>query len=162
MNSIPKRRTAQPRAVEGLEPSGPDDDLTIPVIEEQLSIEVVPVAQGGYRITKRVRELQEVVDELLHDVQVVVERRPMGTLLEVLEAPPQRQEGETWVFPVVKEVVVTQKRLMLVEEIRVTRVHGTHRAPQTMSVRVEEVSIEKLTPEPKRRKQPASKRGRKA
>ncbi len=39
----------------------------------------------------------------------------------VAEAPPQRQEGDTLILPVVEEVLVMEKRLMLREEIRITR-----------------------------------------
>jgi hypothetical protein len=39
----------------------------------------------------------------------------------VAEQPMQRQEGDTLVLPVVEEVLVVEKRLMLREEIRITR-----------------------------------------
>ncbi|MCU1257248.1 MAG: hypothetical protein JWO80_133 [Bryobacterales bacterium] len=39
----------------------------------------------------------------------------------VAEPPVQRQEGDTLVLPVVEEVLVVEKRLMLREEIRITR-----------------------------------------
>ena len=52
------------------------------------------------------------------------------------------------IVPVVKEIVVTQKRLVLVEEIRIVRVDGTHRDPQSVTVREEHVEIERLGAEP--------------
>jgi hypothetical protein len=39
----------------------------------------------------------------------------------VAEPPVQRQEGDTLILPVVEEVLVVEKRLMLREEIRITR-----------------------------------------
>ncbi len=39
----------------------------------------------------------------------------------ILEPVSQRQEGDTLILPVVEEVLVVEKRLMLREEIRITR-----------------------------------------
>ncbi len=47
-----------------------------------------------------------------------IERVPVNRI--VAESPSQRQEGDTLVLPVVEEVIVVEKRLMLREEIRIT------------------------------------------
>ena len=71
----------------------------------------------------------------------------MGIRLEGNEVPEARYEGNTLVISVVEEVLVTEKRLVLVEEVRITGTHGTHRAPQQVSLRKETVSVERLAPE---------------
>ena len=121
---------------------------TVPVIEEVADVQVVEVDQGGWRISKNVSVTEQQIDEELKDFSVQIERRPIGRQLEGNEAPPARHEGNTLVISVVEEVLVTEKRLVLVEEVRITGVHGTHRAPQQVSLRKETVSVERLAPEP--------------
>ncbi len=41
---------------------------------------------------------------------------------------------------------MTEKRLVVTEEIRITRVPGTHRMPQQVELRREQIDIEKLEP----------------
>lgn len=120
---------------------------TVPVIEEVAGVQVVEVDQGGWRINKKVSVTDQLVDEELQDFSVQIERRPIGRQLEGNEVPPARHEGNTLVISVVEEVLVTEKRLVLVEEVRITGVHGTHRAPQQVSLRKETVSVERLAPE---------------
>ncbi len=132
------------------EPSHASSSLqgTVPVIEETADVQVVEVDQGGWRISKKVSVTDQLVDQELQDFSVQIERRPIGRQLEGNEAPPARHEGNTLVISVVEEVLVTEKRLVLVEEVRITGVHGTHRAPQQVSLRKETVSVERLAPEP--------------
>ena len=74
---------------------------------------------GGVRLVKKVTEHEETVDLPLLRADVQVERVPINRV--VLEAPPSRQEGDTLIVPILEEVLVTEKRLMLKEEVRITR-----------------------------------------
>ena len=136
-------------AVRATEPASADADpaarLTVPVVEETAALEKVAVDRGGWRITKRIETRDERIDELLRHENVHIERRPVG--VPIAEAPPTRYEGDTLVVPVLEEVLVTEKRLVLVEEVRITRVQGTHRQPQTVTLRREDVAIERLEAE---------------
>lgn len=55
-----------------------------------------------------------------------------------------RQEGATTIVPVVEEVVVVEKRLKLVEELRITKRQTVKHAPQTVTVRRQEAVVERL------------------
>ena len=60
------------------------------------------------------------------------------------EAPAVRYEGDTMIVPVLREEMVVTKRLLLVEELHVrTQVLTTH-APQTVALRHEEVTYERV------------------
>lgn len=118
----------------------------IPVLEESIVVETRRVDQGGFRITKKVNFRDEIVDQPLTTEKVEVERRPIGRVLASMEVPAPRQEGDTWVLSVVEEVLVTEKRLMLKEEIRITRTESSERRPQHVTLRTEEVSIDRLEP----------------
>jgi stress response protein YsnF len=94
------------------------------------------------RVRTVVREDERVVDEPLAVETVEVERVPLGRWVEA--APAVRQEGETTVIPVLEEVVVVERRLRLVEEVRVTKRRTTRRASERVALRREEVVVERL------------------
>ncbi len=121
------------------------DTVVIPVVEEMLTIDKRAVVTGGVRLIKRVTEHEEVVDEALLRELVSVERVPINQI--VAEAPPSRQEGDTLIVPVLEEVLVTEKRLLLKEEIRITRTQSTVHEPQTVTLRSEHAVLEELLPE---------------
>ena len=119
----------------------------IPIIEESLHVDVKEVVRGGIRITKTVHSHEQLVDELLRSEEVTVERRPMNTVLADGFLPIVREEGDTLVVPVIKEVLVTVKQLVLVEEVHITRTKGTHRTPQTYTLRKDHIEIQRLSDE---------------
>jgi uncharacterized protein (TIGR02271 family) len=138
----PKRRSKAARAEATDEFVGRSQ--TIPVIEETLQVEKVARDRGGYRITKRVQTHEELVDEPLRHHEVTIERRTLGLNLKGRALPKPRYEGETYIVPVIKEVLVTKKQWVLVEEVRITAISGTHHDPQHVTLRREDVSIERL------------------
>ena len=122
---------------------------TIPLVEETLSVRKDKVDQGGFRISKHTESHTEVVDEDLLRSDVQVERRAVGTPIAASdELPVNRYEGDTLVIPVVEEILVTEKRLVLREEVLVTRVDSIHRKPERFTLRKEKVSVERLAPRP--------------
>jgi stress response protein YsnF len=52
-----------------------------------------------------------------------------------------RQEGDVTIVPVLEEVLVVEKRLMLREEIRVTRRRETKRHVEHVALRTEEARV---------------------
>lgn len=123
-----------------------NESRVVPLIEESVTLEKRWVDQGGFRVTKRVDAHEQLVEQALRAVEVEVERRPVGELLAGMVAPAPRQEGATWILSVVEEVLVTEKRLMLKEEIRITRSESSHTHSERVNLRREEVSIERLEP----------------
>jgi uncharacterized protein (TIGR02271 family) len=119
----------------------------LPVIEETLEVDKVEVDKGGYRIAKRIDTREQLIDELLQNHRVDIERRPVGLQLAGTDIPQPRYEGDTLIVPVLEEILVTEKRLVLVEEVRITRVRGTHRKPETVTLRKEEIVVERLAAE---------------
>ena len=122
-----------------------DGSVTVPLMEETLSITKREVVTGGVRLVKRVTEREETVDEALLREDVRVERVPINRL--VTETPASRQEGDTLIVPILEEVLVVEKRLMLTEEVRITRTRTEVHQPQTVTLRSEEAVIEGITPD---------------
>jgi stress response protein YsnF len=114
----------------------------IPVVEERAVIRKRKKLTGGVRVRTIVREEEEVIDEPLASEEVEVERVPLDRWVE---APvPVRQEGETTIVTLTEEVVVVEKRLRAVEEIRITKRQAVRKAEQHVTLRREEAVVERL------------------
>jgi uncharacterized protein (TIGR02271 family) len=121
-----------------------DMRIFMPVMEERAEVGKRKVDTGrGVRIRKTVTEHERLVDEpLLHD-EVTVERFPIGQIVEG-QQPSLRYEEDTLVVPVLEEVLVVQKRLLLKEEIRITRHRHEVHEPQRVNLRTEHVEVERF------------------
>ena len=134
--AVTNRETAKNDAQTG------GEKLVIPVIAEEIAVGKKVVESGKVRISKRISEREELVDVPLFREEVRVERVPMNLFVET--APPVRQEGDTMIIPVVEEQIVIQKKLLLVEELRVRKEIVEHHEPQAVKVRKEEVEIKRV------------------
>ena len=119
----------------------PDESaaVVIPVIQEQVTFDKKIIETGKVRITKRISQQEELIDVPLLREQVNVERVPIN---QVVDAPPQvRHEGDTMIIPIIEEQVFYQKRLVLVEELRVRKQIVEEHKPQQVTLMKEEVEI---------------------
>ncbi len=117
----------------------PVDMAPIPVIEEQIRIEKRIVETGRVLIEKHVSERQETVTVPLQHDEVNVDRILVN---RYVDSPPAiRYEGDTMIIPVLEEVVVIEKRLMLVEELHVTKRQVQTQETQQVTLRTESVAI---------------------
>ncbi len=117
---------------------------TMPVVEERAVVRKRKKVTGAIRVRTVVHEVEELIDEPLSTEQVDVEHVPVDRWVE---APvPVRQEGQTTIISIHEEVVVVEKRLRLVEEVRITRRASIHRAGERVTLRREEAVVERLEP----------------
>lgn len=122
---------------------GVGDDIVVPIHEEYLVPSTHEVDYGQVRFQKRVETVPvETTVDVKHD-EIAVERIAINRPVEGSKIPAIRHEGETLIIPVLEEVIVTEKRLMLVEEIHVTRRQVSEAVPVRDSVRREYVQIER-------------------
>jgi uncharacterized protein (TIGR02271 family) len=120
--------------------AGTSQEKVIPVIEETVHVDKKWVETGKVHISKKVSEHDEVIDLPLKHEEVNIERVEVNEFVDSLP-PAVRYEGETMIIPVLKEVVV--KRVMVVEEIRVTRKEVETRTQQEVNLKKEEVHVKK-------------------
>lgn len=116
--------------------------LVIPVVEEHVEVERVATT-GRVQITKSVHEHVQVVDEPLVHEEVEIERvvinQPLATNAQAAAQP--RYEGNVLVIPLVEEILVVEKRLIVKEEVRVRKVRREIHQSQEVTLRREEVSV---------------------
>ncbi len=117
--------------------------LHFPVAEERLVPVKRPADLGELRIHKSVEEAEEAVREPVSRDELVVERVSVGRPLDAPLEP--RVEGDWLVIPIMEEVLVVQKRLMLTEEIRIRKRQLTEEQEVRETVRRERVEFEDAT-----------------
>ena len=120
----------------------PSEGVVIPVIREELRITRREVERGGVRVHKRVEEREEVVEQPTFREEVTVERVAIGQPIE--SEIGSRQEGDTLIIPVLEEMLVVEKRLVLKEEVRITRCRIAETEQARIVLREEHVDIEEL------------------
>lgn len=119
------------------------EEIVVPVVEERLRVEKRLEETGvGVRIRKIVREHEEAFDQPLLREHVDVERVAVNQMLD--EPVQARQEGDTWIIPLMEEVLEVKKRFLFKEEVRITRRSETVNSPQTVTLRSEDVVIERF------------------
>ena len=94
-------------------------DVRVPLVEEHLSITKREVETDRVRVRTVVDAEEVLVEETIRTGHVEVAR--VATDREVATAPAPYEDGDTLVISVVEERVVVEKRLFVVEELRVTR-----------------------------------------
>ena len=92
-------------------------DTIIPLYAEDLSVSKRQVVTGRVRVETVTREHEQLVDEQLARERVEVERIAIGKLIDAI--PAVRQDGDTTIIPIVEEVLVIERRLVLKEEIHI-------------------------------------------
>jgi uncharacterized protein (TIGR02271 family) len=109
------------------------------LLAEELVVERRQVETGRVRVNVVTREHQELVDIPLAREQVVVERVPIDRRIDAI--PAIREEGDTIIVPVVEEILIVERRLMLKEELHVKRVRTTEQHRESVMLRRQEAVV---------------------
>ena len=128
----------------------PAEDLAAGGVTEQvvpLAVEILRVGKrtvesGRVRVSLSTETVEDVVRDALRTRHAEVERVPIGR--EVTEAPQTRQEGDVLVIPVVEEILVVERRLVLKEEIRVRLTESEEIVAHAVERRVQRATIDRL------------------
>jgi uncharacterized protein (TIGR02271 family) len=125
------------------DPQRSDDALvTIPVLQEELQVGVRRVDTGrGVRIHKAVTSSPHTVEQVLAHDELEVRHVPVGRLVAPADAPAPRYEGDTYIIPVLEEVLVLEKRVCIREEIHIVRHQRSERHVETAVLRSESVTV---------------------
>jgi uncharacterized protein (TIGR02271 family) len=121
------------------------EDLHIPLHVEEVSVSRREIEKGNVQIALITGAREQLIDEELTHVRVEIERVPIGRTIEVV--PPIGQEGDITIIPVVEEVVVVERRLVLKEEIRVRRVSTKEQHQETVVLRQQEAVVTREGPD---------------
>ncbi len=121
-----------------------DPERTFPIVEEQLHVGKADVVTDEVRVTTSVEERAVLIEEDIERGDLHVER--IAVERAVAEAPEPRQDGETLIVSIVEERIVVEKRLFVVEELRITRTTTTERVTIPETVRTMWATVEHVQP----------------
>jgi uncharacterized protein (TIGR02271 family) len=119
-----------------------NDEIAVPVVEEELVTGTRAVKTGSIRIKKRVERIRKSLDMPVVKDAVTVERVPVNRVVQTI--PQMREERGRLIIPVVEEEVVVRRRLVLREEIHVVRKKAEERAAGEVTVAREHAFVERL------------------
>jgi uncharacterized protein (TIGR02271 family) len=123
-----------------------NEQIVVPVIEEELLVTKQQIERSVVRVTTKVNSHEEVVDEPLLYEWVSVERVPVNQFIEE-DLPNVREENGVMVIPIIEEVLVIQKKILLREEVHLTKHKTTVRKPQKIVLRSQVVEVERFPTE---------------
>lgn len=117
------------------------DAVAVPLVEERVSIDKRTIETGRVTVRTVVEATDARVAESLLHYAAEVERVPVDR--EIDRAPEPRWEGDVLVVPVVEEFLVVEKRLRLVEELRIVRRRTVEEFETTVPLRRTRVQVER-------------------
>jgi uncharacterized protein (TIGR02271 family) len=118
------------------------DNLKLTLLAEELTVEKEAVETGRVRVSKQTHTREVVIDEDLLRERAEIETIPIGR--QIFEMPTIRHEGETTIIPIVEEVLHTERRLFLKEEVRITRKKTTDQFHDRITVRYQEAVVTRV------------------
>jgi uncharacterized protein (TIGR02271 family) len=119
---------------------GGSGEIRLPLIEERLKVDIRQVDLGEIDVHKTVEVVEETWFEPVTHEEAQVERVRVNRTVDAPEQP--REEGDWLIIPVMEEVIVVQKQLVVVEEIRIRKHHVTEQQEVRGTVRRERASVE--------------------
>jgi uncharacterized protein (TIGR02271 family) len=114
-------------------------DQRLELLEEQLKIDKRVVELGRVFIETKVETKQQVVEALLQEEEVEVERVSIDQFVD--EVPQIREEDGVLIIPVIEERIVVQTRLVLKEELRVRKTIRQDLVRRTIPLRSEHAVV---------------------
>lgn len=117
-----------------------EDERTIPLYQEHIDVEKTEAVTDRLRVSTHVEERIVLVEQDVARGQLSVERVAMERA--VSQAPEPRQEGDTLILSVVEERLVIEKRLFVIEELRITRTGTTEHVSLTETVRTMRATVQ--------------------
>jgi uncharacterized protein (TIGR02271 family) len=118
------------------------DDLKLTLLAEELAVDKQTVETGRVHVSKHTHTREVAIDEDLLTESAEIETVPIGR--QIFEMPMVRHEGETTIVPIVEEVLYTERRLFLKEEVRITRKKTRDQFHDRVTLRYQEAVVTRV------------------
>ena len=116
-----------------------NEEVVLPVVDEQLVAGKRTVETGAVQVRKRIERRVRTVEAPLIQEAVEVRRVPVNK--EVGEMPRIVETGDEIVIPVVEEELVVSRRLILKEEVHLIRRRTATRTRQEVTLTSEKAEV---------------------
>ena len=140
-----RRRPAVSVAEEAAGEQLAESAAVLRLAEERLSVGKRVVETGRVRVRRTTTEKVQKVDVPLSSDTYEVRRVPIGK--EVKKTPPVRETRTEIIIPVVEEVLVVERRLVLREELHIRKVRSVERHTEEFILRVQQATVDRVAPQ---------------
>ncbi len=114
----------------------------IPLAEEELRVGKRQVTTGKVRVSTKVDVVEELARATLDTETVEVTRVPVDRMVD--EAPSIRTENDVTIIPILEEVLVVEKRLVLKEELHVRKRTTAQEFEAPVQLRKQSAVVERI------------------
>lgn len=137
------QQTVSPTKVNAQSDGTTTEEVVIPVVAEEITLETQRIPHSKVRIHKKVEARQQSVSTPAMYEQLVIEHVPINQYVEGA-SPREREENGVWIIPILEEVMVSTTQLLLKEEIHIMKQRITEANSQTVTLRREVVDLEQI------------------
>jgi uncharacterized protein (TIGR02271 family) len=124
------------------------EEVVLPLIAEAARIDKRAVETGRVRVSTRTETIEQILRENLRSDHVGVARVALNRTLAEGEALPQvRTENGVTIIPVLEEILVVEKRLVLKEEVHVRQTTSGEDVEVPVTLRRQHAEIERTGPD---------------
>lgn len=117
-------------------------DQKIQLVEESVNVEKERVLTGRVRVSTSSTAVEELARATLAGSRVEIIREHIDR--EIDAVPETRVEGDTTIIPVVEEIMVIEKRLVLVEEIRIRQIVTSEDVSVPVTLKKQTATVERI------------------
>jgi uncharacterized protein (TIGR02271 family) len=116
--------------------------LTLPLLEEQVTLDKRTVTTGKVSVVTHTETVEETVRAILNGEEAEVVTIELDQTVSG-PAPLIRTEGGVTIIPVLEEVLVVEKRLVLKREIRISKRSTSETVKIPVSLRKQRADVER-------------------
>ena len=121
------------------------NEAVIRLAAETLNIDKRVVEIGRVRVRRTTTERVDKVKVALARETVEIRRVPIGK--RIRKAPRVRETADEIIIPVVEEVLVVERRLMLTAELRIRKVRSTENPVEQVTLRKQKATVDRVPPQ---------------
>lgn len=114
---------------------------TLEIVSESATVSKRDIVTGKVRVETRTEQHEELVTAALRSEAVDVERVRVNR--QVDETPAIRTEGDVTIIPIVEEILVVEKRLVLTEELHIRRTVSHETVEARIDLRKQYAEVER-------------------
>jgi uncharacterized protein (TIGR02271 family) len=117
-------------------------EIVVPLYAEELRVSKRLVPTSRVQVSRVTHQQEQLVDELLARERVAIDRTVIDKLVDSI--PAVREEGDTIIVPIVEEVLIVERRLILKEEVRIRRLHEEERHQERVTLCKQEAIVRRF------------------
>ena len=119
-----------------------DGKETLPLVEEELVVDRKTVSDGRVLVSTHTDTVTDFAEIELREDDIEIERVSFETVVGAV--PQVRIEGDVTIIPILEERLLVEKRLVLVEEIRMRRKTTLRTERVEAELRKQTASVERI------------------